>query len=268
MEGRATRAVLVAVGGRRAGLPLPADRDDRHLRVRQVEHPELADQELHDPLVLRRVERPCGEIRPLAVGQGGRRRHRSGRSCSARRPRSACTGSASSGARRSRSSSSCRSPSRASSPVSPSARSSPSAASTSRSSRSSSVTRRSASSSSTTTSSPACDGPRAHSARRRWTSVPTGCRPSATSPCRRSPPRSSPEPCSPSLFPSTRSSSRPSRPGPRRHCRSGSSEPSASVSSLPEVNVVVTGVLLLTVIPVALAAKLTGGGGMTRSSVQ
>ncbi len=37
---------------------------------------------------------------------------------------------------------------------------------------------------------------------------------------------------------------------------------------LPEVNVVVTAVLLLTVIPVALAAKLTGGGGLTRSSVR
>jgi putative spermidine/putrescine transport system permease protein len=37
---------------------------------------------------------------------------------------------------------------------------------------------------------------------------------------------------------------------------------------LPEVNVVVTGVLALTIIPVALAAKLTGGGGMTRSSVR
>ncbi|HMK97043.1 MAG TPA: ABC transporter permease [Acidimicrobiales bacterium] len=37
---------------------------------------------------------------------------------------------------------------------------------------------------------------------------------------------------------------------------------------LPEVNVVVTAVLLLTVVPVALAAKLTGGGGMTRSSVK
>jgi len=34
------------------------------------------------------------------------------------------------------------------------------------------------------------------------------------------------------------------------------------------VNVVVTAVLALTVIPVALAAKLTGGGGMTRSSVR
>jgi putative spermidine/putrescine transport system permease protein len=37
---------------------------------------------------------------------------------------------------------------------------------------------------------------------------------------------------------------------------------------LPEVNVVVTAVLAMTVIPVALAAKLTGGGGMTRSSVR
>ncbi len=37
---------------------------------------------------------------------------------------------------------------------------------------------------------------------------------------------------------------------------------------LPEVNVVVTFVLLLTVIPVAIAAKLTGGGGITRSSVR
>jgi len=37
---------------------------------------------------------------------------------------------------------------------------------------------------------------------------------------------------------------------------------------LPEVNVVVTFVLILTVIPVAIAAKLTGGGGITRSSVR
>jgi putative spermidine/putrescine transport system permease protein len=37
---------------------------------------------------------------------------------------------------------------------------------------------------------------------------------------------------------------------------------------LPEVNVVVTGVLVLTLVPVALAAKLTGGGGLTRSSVK
>ncbi|MGO9964001.1 MAG: ABC transporter permease [Acidimicrobiales bacterium] len=37
---------------------------------------------------------------------------------------------------------------------------------------------------------------------------------------------------------------------------------------LPEVNVVVTAVLALTVVPVALAARLTGGGGMTRSTVQ
>ena len=37
---------------------------------------------------------------------------------------------------------------------------------------------------------------------------------------------------------------------------------------LPEVNVVVTAVLVLTLIPVALAAKLTGGGGLTRSSLQ
>jgi putative spermidine/putrescine transport system permease protein len=35
---------------------------------------------------------------------------------------------------------------------------------------------------------------------------------------------------------------------------------------LPEVNVVVTFVLLLTLIPVAIAARLTGGGGMTRAS--
>jgi putative spermidine/putrescine transport system permease protein len=35
---------------------------------------------------------------------------------------------------------------------------------------------------------------------------------------------------------------------------------------LPEVNVVVVAVLLLTVIPVALAARLTGGGGVTRGS--
>ena len=35
---------------------------------------------------------------------------------------------------------------------------------------------------------------------------------------------------------------------------------------LPEVNVVVTFVLLLTVVPVAIAVRLTGGGGMTRGS--
>ena len=35
---------------------------------------------------------------------------------------------------------------------------------------------------------------------------------------------------------------------------------------LPEVNVVVTFVLLLTVVPVAIAVRLTGGGGMTRAS--
>ena len=33
---------------------------------------------------------------------------------------------------------------------------------------------------------------------------------------------------------------------------------------LPEVNVVVSTVIVLTVIPVAIAARLTGGGGMTR----
>ena len=37
---------------------------------------------------------------------------------------------------------------------------------------------------------------------------------------------------------------------------------------LPEVNVVVTAVLVLTVFPVALAARLIGGGGLTRSTVQ
>jgi putative spermidine/putrescine transport system permease protein len=35
---------------------------------------------------------------------------------------------------------------------------------------------------------------------------------------------------------------------------------------LPEVNVVVAAVLLLTVIPVGIAARLTGGGGVTRAS--
>jgi putative spermidine/putrescine transport system permease protein len=37
---------------------------------------------------------------------------------------------------------------------------------------------------------------------------------------------------------------------------------------LPEVNVVVTAVLLLTIVPVALAVKLTGGGGLTKSTTQ
>ena len=35
---------------------------------------------------------------------------------------------------------------------------------------------------------------------------------------------------------------------------------------LPEVNVVVTFVLLLTLVPVAVAARLTDGGGITRAS--
>jgi putative spermidine/putrescine transport system permease protein len=35
---------------------------------------------------------------------------------------------------------------------------------------------------------------------------------------------------------------------------------------LPEVNVVVMFVLVLTLIPVGLAARLTGGGGVTRGS--
>lgn len=35
---------------------------------------------------------------------------------------------------------------------------------------------------------------------------------------------------------------------------------------LPEVNVVVTVVLVLTLVPVAIAARLTGGGGITRAS--
>jgi putative spermidine/putrescine transport system permease protein len=37
---------------------------------------------------------------------------------------------------------------------------------------------------------------------------------------------------------------------------------------LPEVNVVVTAVLVLTVIPVALAVKLTGSGGLTKATAQ
>ena len=37
---------------------------------------------------------------------------------------------------------------------------------------------------------------------------------------------------------------------------------------LPEVNAVVVFVLALTIIPVAIAVRLTGGGGMTRSSVR
>ncbi len=37
---------------------------------------------------------------------------------------------------------------------------------------------------------------------------------------------------------------------------------------LPEVNVVVTAVLVLTIVPVALAVKLTGGGGLTKSTTQ
>jgi putative spermidine/putrescine transport system permease protein len=37
---------------------------------------------------------------------------------------------------------------------------------------------------------------------------------------------------------------------------------------LPEVNAVVVFVLALTIIPVAISVRLTGGGGMTRSSVR
>jgi putative spermidine/putrescine transport system permease protein len=36
--------------------------------------------------------------------------------------------------------------------------------------------------------------------------------------------------------------------------------------NLPEVNVVVVGVLLLTIVPVVVAARLTGSGGITRGS--
>jgi putative spermidine/putrescine transport system permease protein len=35
---------------------------------------------------------------------------------------------------------------------------------------------------------------------------------------------------------------------------------------LPEVNVVVVAVLLMTIVPIVIAARLTGGGGVTRSS--
>jgi len=35
---------------------------------------------------------------------------------------------------------------------------------------------------------------------------------------------------------------------------------------LPEVNVVIFFVLLLTIVPVTIAARLTGGGGVTRAS--
>ena len=38
--------------------------------------------------------------------------------------------------------------------------------------------------------------------------------------------------------------------------------------NLPEVNVVVVGVLLLTIVPVVIAARLTGDGGITRGSAQ
>jgi putative spermidine/putrescine transport system permease protein len=37
---------------------------------------------------------------------------------------------------------------------------------------------------------------------------------------------------------------------------------------LPEVNAVVVFVLVLTILPVAISVKLTGGGGITRSSVR
>ena len=37
---------------------------------------------------------------------------------------------------------------------------------------------------------------------------------------------------------------------------------------LPEVNVVVVGVLLLTIVPVIIAARLTGAGGITRASAR
>ena len=54
--------------------------------------------------------------------------------------------------------------------------------------------------------------------------------------------------------------------GARSPLPPGSSARCGLGSSSPEVNVVVAAVLLLTVIPVAVAARLTGGGGVTRAS--
>ena len=81
-----------------------------------------------------------------------------------------------------------------------------------------------------------------------------------TSRFRSSPHRWWPGRCS--LLPSrlTRSSSPHSRRGLRTPCPSGSSPRSATGRLLPEVNVVVSFVILVTIIPVVVAARLTGGG--------
>ena len=69
---------------------------------------------------------------------------------------------------------------------------------------------------------------------------------------------SSPAPCSPSASPSTRSSSPTSRSAPAsRPCRSGSSPTSSAPNQLPIVNVVAVMVILLSIIPVYLAYRLT-----------
>ena len=103
------------------------------------------------------------------------------------------------------------------------------------------------------------------SRRRRPTSARPRGRPSAWSPCRICAAPWSPARCSPSRSPSTRSSSPRSRSAPAtRPCRSGSSNNFSRPNQLPIVNVVAVFVILLSIIPVYFAHKLTqdeGGGG-------
>ena len=115
--------------------------------------------------------------------------------------------------------------------------------------------------------SPACAASRPPSRRPRPTSAPTPGRPSATSPCPACARRSPPAPCSPSPSPSTRSSSPRSRSAP--------AEETLPIwifrnlfrpSQLPIVNVVAVLVVLISIIPVYLAHRLTreeGGAAPT-----
>ena len=70
--------------------------------------------------------------------------------------------------------------------------------------------------------------------------------------------RSAPAACSPSASPSTRSSSPRSRSAPaKKPCRSGSSRTSSAPNERPIVNAVAVIVVLLSIIPVYLAHRLT-----------
>ena len=110
--------------------------------------------------------------------------------------------------------------------------------------------------------SPGCGGCRPPSRRRRPTSGPTPGRRSATSPCPTCARRSAPAACSPSASPSTRSSSPRSRSAPaKKRFRSGSSRNLFRAQERPIVNAVAVIVVLISIIPVYIAHRLTSEEG-------